>query len=112
MSGRVMKRSRYSSTPFLSRRTSDIPWWDDLSPAALAELEINPIEDLPSEDYDVVVVGAGVAGLSAALSASQAGGRVLVLEKETRIGRGATGRNAGILSAGINMGLADLPGDG
>jgi glycine/D-amino acid oxidase-like deaminating enzyme len=58
---------------------------------------------------DVAVVGAGVAGLSAALAAAQAGARVLVLEASQTIGQGATGRNAGILSAGINMGLADAP---
>ena len=58
---------------------------------------------------DVAVIGAGVAGLSAALAAAQAGASVVVLEAGQTIGQGATGRNAGILSAGINMGLADAP---
>ena len=37
--------------------------------------------------YDVVVVGAGPAGSSAALAAAQAGARVLVVEKRREIGR-------------------------
>lgn len=42
------------------------------------------IED--DHDYDVVVVGSGAAGLSAALSAGARGSRVLVLEKSPLIG--------------------------
>ncbi|MDA0366684.1 MAG: FAD-dependent oxidoreductase, partial [Chloroflexi bacterium] len=41
-----------------------------------------------SNEYDVVVVGAGNAALCAALSAREAGARVLVLEKATREERG------------------------
>jgi glycine/D-amino acid oxidase-like deaminating enzyme len=59
----------------------------------------------------VIVVGGGVAGLSAALSARAAGLQVVLLEREARLGYGATGRNAGILSAGVNMGLSELPPD-
>ena len=39
-------------------------------------------------DYDVIVVGAGNAGLSAALSARQTGARVLCVEKAPREERG------------------------
>ena len=42
------------------------------------------------EAYDVVVAGAGVAGLAAALAARRAGKRVLVLEKSTMLGGLAT----------------------
>jgi glycine/D-amino acid oxidase-like deaminating enzyme len=97
-----------SASP-LSSSTPGVPWWRDLSAAVSAELELSPVETLASECFDVVVMGAGVAGLSAALSVARAGSRVLVLEKEERIGYGATGQNAGILSAGINMSLAHLP---
>lgn len=38
------------------------------------------------EDIDVIVVGAGAAGLACALHAAKAGARVLVLEKDRRIG--------------------------
>ncbi len=39
-----------------------------------------------SRDYDVIVVGAGAAGLSAALSASLAGASVLVMEADLQVG--------------------------
>jgi glycine/D-amino acid oxidase-like deaminating enzyme len=85
------------------------PWPKDLSAETRVELELPTIEALPQTTVDVAVIGAGVAGLSAALAAAEAGANVLVLEAAPTIGRGATGRNAGILSAGINMGLADAP---
>ena len=47
---------------------------------------------------DVIVVGAGGAGLSAAIEAARAGGRVLVLEKGDQV-RGSTGWSVGSLSA-------------
>jgi glycine/D-amino acid oxidase-like deaminating enzyme len=87
---------------------SPIPWWDDLDPPVRAQLELPDIRALAAQTVDVIVIGGGVAGLSSALSACSAGARVLVLERDGLLGRGATGRNAGILSAGINMNLADL----
>ena len=85
-----------------------IPWWNDLDPVIHTELELPDIRALPAQTIDVVVIGGGVAGLSAALSACQGGAKALLLEKESMLGYGATGRNAGILSAGINMHLTDL----
>ena len=85
------------------------PWAEEISAEARAELELPSIEELPQEPVEVAVIGAGVAGLSAALAAAEAGASVVVLEVGQTIGQGATGRNAGILSAGINMGLADAP---
>ena len=88
------------------------PWGAALMPAVAEALELPDITQISVAAVDVVVVGAGIAGLSAAWAASQAGANVLALEAAPVIGAGATGRNAGILSAGINMGLADLPPDG
>jgi glycine/D-amino acid oxidase-like deaminating enzyme len=85
------------------------PWAEEISAEARAELDLPGIEALPASEVDVAVIGAGVAGLSAALAAAQAGANVVVLEAGQTIGQGATGRNAGILSAGINMGLGDAP---
>lgn len=88
-----------------------IPWWQDLSPQARAELRLEPLAAHGRHTVDVVVIGGGVAGLNAALSARAAGAEVLLLEATEGLGRGATGRNAGILSAGVNMGIADLESD-
>ncbi|HET8844438.1 MAG TPA: FAD-dependent oxidoreductase [Ktedonobacteraceae bacterium] len=90
----------------------NIPWWHDVDLQILDELRLEPLTSEQRRQADVVVIGAGIAGLSAALSARQAGADVLVLEAAPGLGRGATGRNAGILSAGINMGLADLDPQG
>jgi tricarballylate dehydrogenase len=46
------------------------------------------------EPFDVIAVGGGIAGLSAALSAAEAGARVLLLEKAPRAERGGNTRFA------------------
>jgi gamma-glutamylputrescine oxidase len=56
---------------------------------------------------DVVVVGGGYAGLSAALHAAEAGFSVVLLEGQ-RIGWGASGRNGGQMIPGLRWSAADL----
>lgn len=56
-----------------------------------------------SENGDCIVIGAGLAGLSAALHLARAGKRVIVLEAE-RVGWGASGRNGGFVSPGYSCG--------
>lgn len=85
-----------------------IPWWQDISAQVRAELRLAPLPKWHGRRVDVVVIGGGVAGLSAALSARQAGAQTFLLEASAGLGGGASGRNAGILSAGVNMGIADL----
>jgi len=54
------------------------------------------------ERADVVIIGAGIVGLSLAKEIARRGvGDVLVLEKEDALGRHASGRNSGVLHAGI-----------
>ncbi len=85
------------------------PWSDGLPERVRRHLKLDAVEALATHEADVVVIGAGVAGLNGALAARVAGAEVLVLEAASAIGQGATGRNAGILSAGVNMPLADVP---
>ena len=66
-------------------------WWDDQP-----QFENN--NKLPSS-ADVVIVGAGYTGLSAALTLSKAGKNVIVLDSEV-IGYGASTRNGGMLGSG------------
>lgn len=51
-------------------------------------------DDLPRYEFDVVVVGGGIAGLSAALSAQQEGASVVLAEKATPRERGGNTRFA------------------
>lgn len=55
---------------------------------------------------DILVIGGGIAGISAGARAAQSGAKVIVLERETRIGTHATGRSAAIFIA--NYGNATL----
>jgi gamma-glutamylputrescine oxidase len=56
---------------------------------------------------DVVIIGAGFTGLSAALELAEAGYKVVVLEAET-VGFGASGRNGGQICTGFSPGQARL----
>ncbi|MCW2620971.1 MAG: putative Succinate dehydrogenase [Frankiales bacterium] len=58
------------------------------------------------ETIDVVVVGTGAAGLTAAVRASDAGARVLVVEKSTLVG-GSTSVSAGIVWVPLNAHQAE-----
>jgi glycine/D-amino acid oxidase-like deaminating enzyme len=90
------------------------PWRESLSPQVASALELPRLESLSAEAceaVEVAIIGGGIAGLSAALSAAQAGARVLLLESAPSLGLGASGRNAGILSPGVNMPLIDTPCD-
>jgi L-2-hydroxyglutarate oxidase LhgO len=54
-----------------------------------------------TDTIDVVVAGAGVVGLAVARAFAQAGREVLVVEKESAIGRHTSSRNSEVIHAGI-----------
>jgi len=66
-------------------------WWQD-------QPQYSNSNDVPKK-ADIVIVGAGYTGLSAALTLSQAGRNVVVLDAE-EIGFGASTRNGGMLGSG------------
>ncbi len=59
-------------------------------------------------EYDVVVVGAGNAALTAAISAHEHGARVLVLEKATKELRGGNSRFTGAIWRFVFDGIEDI----
>lgn len=54
----------------------------------------------PAPSPHVVVVGGGLAGLTAALTAARAGARVTLLDKEPRLGGNSAKATSGISAAG------------
>lgn len=77
------------------------PWWrDDAGHAVPCE------PDLPART-DVVIVGAGYSGLSAALTLAQAGVRVAVFDAGDP-GDGASGRNGGMVGDRLNLSWSRL----
>lgn len=69
------------------------PFWQDTAPPRTL-----PETPLP-KDADVVIVGSGYTGLSAALTLARAGKSVHVLEADRYPGAGASTRNAGFVGA-------------
>ncbi|MFL2786169.1 MAG: NAD(P)/FAD-dependent oxidoreductase [Paracoccaceae bacterium] len=70
-------------------------WYAD---TAVAASDCHRIEDIDGL-YDVAVIGAGLAGLSAAFHLAQSGARVILIEKYN-IGDAASGRNGGFCTNG------------
>ncbi|GAB4658940.1 flavocytochrome c [Mycobacterium avium subsp. hominissuis] len=73
----------------------------------------NATESVAEHDYDVVIVGAGAAGLAAAIEASEAGATVLLIEGSDTVG-GASRLSSGvIMGAGTRfqqaLGIEDSP---
>lgn len=76
-------------------------WWEDVPHPG-----DNPTLPLPG-DVDVVVVGAGYTGLSAAMTLARAGRSVVVLEKEFA-GYGASTRNGGMIGSGHRVAFTEV----
>ncbi len=86
-----MRRSQASAIPY---------WQADLGP-------LPAMPDMLPDTADLVIVGSGYTGLSAALTAARGGLSVLVLEAETP-GHGCSTRNGGQISTSIKPSLAKL----
>ncbi len=80
----------------------ETPYWWDTAPA-LPNLMTRPLP----ERADVVIIGSGYTGLSAARVLAQRGANVVVLEKET-FGWGASSRNGGQVLTGLKLGPGKL----
>ena len=52
-------------------------------------------------NVEIVVIGAGVIGLSIARALTQLGKEVLILEEEQKFGQITSSRNSGVIHAGI-----------
>ncbi len=83
-------------------------WWDTIQSSALSSQSSAPTERpaLPQR-ADVVVIGAGYTGLSAARSLARSGASVLVFERD-RVGAGASSRNGGQVLTGLKLDPATL----
>lgn len=60
------------------------------------------------KDAQVVIIGAGFAGLGTALSLLERGARHIVVLEAHRVGHGASGRNGGFVSGGFSLDPASL----
>ena len=52
-------------------------------------------------DYDILIIGAGVIGLSIAYNLAGSGKKILVIEKENNYGKGISSRNSEVVHSGI-----------
>src|SRR6185295_2501681 len=75
-------------------------WWEHAPPVSLRRADVQARSD-------VVIVGAGYTGLSAALTLARAGRSVQVFDK-MRPGEGASTRNGGIASGNLRPGFSAM----
>ena len=75
-------------------------WWSDAKPDFIDQVEW-------SSNADVLIVGAGYTGLSAALTLLDSGLKVIIIDKEIA-GFGASSRNGGITSGKIKPSIREL----
>uniref|UniRef100_A0A7S3KZI5 Cytochrome b5 heme-binding domain-containing protein n=1 Tax=Amphora coffeiformis TaxID=265554 RepID=A0A7S3KZI5_9STRA len=67
------------------------------------------IPTTPQQHYDVIIVGSGLAGLTAALHVLDRGGTVLLMEKEATVGGNSNKASSGMNACCGIMGQNDIP---
>ena len=89
------------------------PYWWDTVPGiwtGRSEPDLEPgsryLEPVDGRRFDVVVVGAGYTGLSAARQLARSGASVAVLDRG-QVGSGASSRNAGQVLTGLKLDAGD-----
>lgn len=93
--------TRSAASDEVSRTCRAVPfWWDDFPAPPIVPAR------LPAR-ADLVVVGSGYTGLSAAIEGARGGMSVVVLEAET-VGWGCSTRNGGQVSTSIKPSLSEL----
>ncbi|MCP4561633.1 MAG: FAD-binding oxidoreductase [Bosea sp.] len=92
------------SAAFLAEGFKAEPYWWEAVPRGTAELR-----PLPTE-ADVVIVGSGYAGLSAAIALARAGRSVAVIEAQSA-GHGASTRSVGMIGGRLRQSYAALAKD-
>jgi len=86
------------------------PWLESCSDFVRSHLQLPSVEEVgPQLSYDIAIIGGGIAGLSALGAAAASGLSCVLLEGAAALGMGASGRNAGIFCAGINMPITYTP---
>lgn len=86
------------------------PWLESCSDNVRSHLQLPSVQQLgPNLNYDIAIIGGGIAGLSAVGAAAESGLSCVLLEGAPALGKGASGRNAGIFCAGINMPITYTP---
>ncbi len=109
--GRLDRRGRAGRDDHDCRTPPEIELVDqDLSPIPGRQVTVAWREGriVSSAEYDVVVVGAGNAGLVAALTAHEAGARVVVLEAAGHEERGGNSRFSGSIFRAVHGGLDSI----
>lgn len=66
-----------------------------------------PLSREIADHYDMIIIGGGFTGLSAAIEAATGGASVLVVEGQ-KIGHGGSGRNVGLVNAGLWLPPGDV----
>src|SRR5437762_8857261 len=92
-----------SAQQWLAHRSADVLAGQNTALVARRAADVSPGKRPPRLSPDVLVIGAGAIGASAALHLAGAGARVTLLEKENGPAQHQSGRNSGVIHAGYNL---------